>query len=239
MPKEVNGQTFVSTDEAAALLQTSRQSFYARAKPHLRVYRFDAKRAPWYKEKEVLELRDGKSVGKARIVLSGITADWTRHLENSGFRADTKLREAVEASLPEDATSLFGLEDERTFLKRGRMSLANGTPICSWDTYYPMELIDDALLAEIKRGAANDIPMALKGKHGLVVEEVEEWYSARMATFEEQTLLRLVTDEAVLILQRASYTKDKSKLVFYSHMVLLASWFEIKREYPVNIWSAA
>lgn len=236
MPKEINGQKFVSTDEAAALLRASRQSFYARAKPHLRVYRFDAKRAPWYSEKEVLDLRDGKSARKAKIVLSGITSNWTEHLESLGYRAETNLREAVEASLPEDAISLFGLTNERTFLKRGRMSLANGTPICSWDTYYPMELIDDDLLAEIKRGAANDVPTSIKEKHGIAAGHVEEWYSARLATFEEQTLLRLVTDDPVLILQRASYTKDKSKLVFYSHMVLLASWFEIKRDYPISIW---
>lgn len=237
MPKEVNGQKFVSTDEAAALLRASRQSFYARAKPHLRVYRFDAKRTPWYSQEEVLALKNGKSARKAKIVLSGITSNWTEHLESLGYRAETNLREAEEAHLPEDATSLFGLTDERTFLKRGRMSLANGTPICSWDTYYPMEWMDDGLLAEIKRGAANDIPMSIKEKHGIVVEHAEEWYSARLATFDEQTLLRLVTDDPVLILQRASYTKDKSKLVFYSHMVLLASWFEIKRDYPVGIWN--
>lgn len=49
-------------------------------------------------------------------------------------------------------------------------------------------------------------------------------YTAWVATFEEQELLQLLTNDPVFILQRVSYTMDKKMLVLYSDKVLLGSW---------------
>lgn len=238
MSKVVNEQTYVNTDEAAALLQTSRQSFYASAKARLRVHRFDGKKTPWYSEKEVIALRDGRQPRKPDIIIRGIRENWTRSLRAQGYEVLTKLCGVDIVTLPADAVKFFDLPADQQFVKRSRMTYADGTPICAWDTYYPTHLIDAKLLDEMKH-EVDDVVKAIKDQHGLIVEVAKERYMSRFTTLDEQTLFQLPTDEAVLILQRASYTKGKKELLFFSDMVLLGTWFSHEVEYPVDIWGAA
>jgi DNA-binding GntR family transcriptional regulator len=111
----------------------------------------------------------------------------------------------------------------------------NRTVICTWDTYYPLELVSE-ILEPMKRGVVDHVVEYIKEKHSLVVGRARDIYSARMTTLDEQNLFQLPADEPVLILQRASYTRDKKTLILFSDMVLLGNWFVHEHEYDVPIW---
>lgn len=236
MPKTVEHEEYLDTREVLAELEASKKLFYSNVKPRLQVYRFGAKKTPWYKKTDILALKSGKPVRKANIVISGILHDWTIYLRSLGFHAETIVRTIEIVTLPQDAVKTFRLSPEQRFIKRSKMSLADGVPICSWDTYYPLELVEGVIYEEMKQDFNLDVPRRIKEEHGIVVEVACDRFTARVASQAEQELLQLRTDEPILQLQRASYTKGKERLVLYSDMALLGSWFSPEMEYPVHVW---
>jgi hypothetical protein len=236
MQKVIKNEEYIDTREAIASLGVSKKSFYANARPSLRAYHFDAKKTPWYKKNDVLALKSGQLERPAPIIISGIFRNWTEHVRSLGFQIDTKSREIITTRLPDKAAAVFGIDPDREFVRRGRISFIDGTPICIWDTYYPLELVEGDLLASMKRDEETSVVSCLK-ERGLVIGWAKDRYSARLANFEEQEILQLSRDEPVLILQRASHTRDKKTLILYSHMTLLGSWFAPEHEYEVNVWN--
>ncbi len=220
-----------------ALLGTSKQSFYDNARRHLKPYHFDAKRSTWYSEAEVLSLKNGVAVRGVGIRLTNIQQNWMQDIIDMGYNARTENRGDVEiVTLPTDAVTAFHLPPAQQFAKRSRMTLVDNVPICLWSSYYPLNLVEGEILEEMRNGVAIDVVKRIKEIHGVVIRVSRERYSTRVTTLEEQALLRLVTDDPVLILQRASYTQEKQSLVLYSYMTLLGSWFASEREYEVNTW---
>ena len=49
------------------------------------------------------------------------------------------------------------------------MTLANGVPICTWSTYYPLELVQEKILEEMKYDPTLDVIKRIKETHGMVV----------------------------------------------------------------------
>ncbi len=237
MSKIVEDQEYLDTQEVLAELDASKKRFYSNVKPYLRTYHFDAKKTPWYRKRDVLALKGGKLARMASISISGIQRDWTSFLRASGYHAVT-IDRTIETGvfLPKDAIEMFKLPADKKFVKRSRMTIVDGVPICAWDTYYPLELVEGDILDEMKHGFEIDVVKRIKEKYGIVVGIAKDKYTARNATFEEQELLQLLSNDPVLILQRVSYTRDRQTLVLYSDMVLLGSWFAPEHEYEVNIW---
>lgn len=223
--------------ETMALLGTSKQSFYDNAKRHLKPYHFDAKRSTWYSKAEVLNLKNGVAVRKGAIRLSNIQQNWMQDISDMGYDARTENRGDIEiVSLLDDAITAFHLPPTQQFVRRSRMTLVDDAPICLWSSYYPLNIVEGEILEEMRRNVATDVVKRIKEVRGVIIRVSRERYTTRVTTPEEQALLRLVADDPVLILQRASYTQEKQSLVLYIDMTLLGSWFASEREYEVNTW---
>lgn len=234
MPKIINGEEFLTTEEVMAFWPASRNLFYKRIQPRLRAYHFEGKATPhYYKKTEVEALRSGQPIKRDPIVLSGILGDWTVYVRSLGFEAETKTISLEICSLPEEIRRTFHLSSERQFVRRSRMTLANGVPICQWSTYFPLELIGGEIFAEMQRDSSLDVLRRIREIHGLSVAWERDRYSARNASPEEQALLQLLTNEPVLVVQRACFSKDRT-LTHISHMILIASWFAVEHEFPVR-----
>lgn len=234
MTKIVENEEYLDTEEVMGELAASKKLFYASIKPNLHPYHFEGKKKPWYRKKDVLALKAGKPIRKAAIAITGMYGSWAAFAQ-SEYQAETDLRSIETATLPDDAVERFRLSADQQFIKRSRLTRVGHTVICTWDTYYPLELVSE-ILEPMKRGSADHVVEYIKEKHSLTVGRNRDVYSARMTTIDEQNLFQLPTDEPVLILQRASYTRDKGKLILYSDMVLLGSWFVHEHEYDVPIW---
>ncbi|HEU5374939.1 MAG TPA: UTRA domain-containing protein, partial [Ktedonobacteraceae bacterium] len=196
-------------------------------------------RPHYYKKSEVLALRSGEPLTQREpIIISGIFGDWTLHLRSRGYQAITTTQDIEQVTLPEEVRNTFHIPAERQFIRRSRMTLANGVPICTWSTYYPLELVQEKILDEMKRDSRLDIVKHIKEEHGIAPRWEKNRYTARSATLEEQETLKLLTNEPVLILQRGCWTDDRQTLTHVSHMTLLASWFAIEHDFPVSakVW---
>lgn len=238
MPRIEAGEEYLNGQEVMALWPASKNLFYDNIRPRLQTYHFGGRKKPhYYKESEVLALRSGKPLMQRNpIIISGIFGDWTIYLRSLGYRAET-VNFAIEiVSLPEEVIAAFQLPVSRQFARRSRMTLTNGVPICTWSTYYPLELVQEKILDEMKHDPTLDVVKRIKETHGSAVEWERNRYTARDTTLEEQELLKLLTNEPVLILQRVCFTKDKQILTHVSHMTLLGSWFAIEHDSSVRIW---
>lgn len=236
MPKIVENEEYLNTEESMAELGATRQRFYTNAKPLLKAYHFDARKMSWYRKREVLALKTGNLMRADSIVISGIFGNWTEHVRSLGYQVDTKNREIEIVTTPADAPATFGIPTGKHFVKRSRITFISGTPICVWASYYPLEFVNGDIHQEMKRNEDLDVVKAIKEQHGVAVGWSKERYMARLATTEEQEILQLLRDDPVLVLQRASRTSDKETLVLYSSMTLLGTWFAPEREYEVHNW---
>lgn len=235
MARTEENEKYLNTTEVRELFdRASKSRFYNNIQPQLRVYRFKGKKTPWYKEVEVLALRDGKPIRHADITITGIFASWTEHLGSLGYQAETVDTVIEITTLPEDVCKTFCLPVDKQMIRRERMSFADGHPICIWSTYYPVDLVGP-LLDDMKRGTSHVVEH-IRDSHGLVVGVTRDRYTSRITTFDELNRFQLSHEEPVLILQRASYTKNKKQFVFFSDMVLLGNWFVIDHEQEVDVW---
>src|SRR5260370_1292212 len=91
MSKIVENEEYLDTEEVMEGLAASKKLFYASIKPNLHAYRFDAKKKPWYRKKDVLALKAGKPVRKAAIAITGMFGSWTAFAQ-SQYQAETDLR---------------------------------------------------------------------------------------------------------------------------------------------------
>lgn len=235
MTRIENDEEYLNTKEAMKFFEAPNQRFYKIIKPQLPVHRFDGKTTPWYKKSDMEALKAGKTVRKADISIEGMFSDWTKHLEGLGYLAATLDDTREITTLPEEAIKKFKLPADRLFFKRERMSYANGVPICVWSTYYPADLLED-VLDDLVKGESIHVIEYIKDKYGFIVKSIEERYTARITTFEEEARFRTRNEQAVLTLQRVCCTKDDKDLVLYSDMVLLGDWFDAKRRYTVDHW---
>jgi DNA-binding GntR family transcriptional regulator len=237
LTRDMGGVVFLTTPETIQEMHTSRKTFYANIRPQLQAHFFDGKKAPWYKKTDIIDLKNGRVVRKASISISGIQKDWSMYLRSLGYRVGTIDRSIEEnVFLPQDAIDFFLLSASEKFVKRSRVTFANDMPICAWSTYYPISLIGGSILDKMKDSVEVDVVQLIKEQHNIAVSIAKDKYTARSATFEEQELLQLISNDPILVLQRASYTENREQLVLYSDMSLLGSWFAPEHEYKVDIW---
>ncbi len=239
MPRIENGEEYLNGEEVMNFWPASKNLFYGSIQPRLQPYHFDGKKRPhYYKKSEVLALKSGKPVTrKEPITISGIFGDWTVYLRSLGYQADTRNYAIETTTLPEEASFTFHISAERQFVRRSRITLANGVPICVWSTYYPLELVEGEILAEMRQDPTLDVIKRIREVHGITVGWEKNRYTARNTTLEEQELLQLLTNEPVLIVQRGCWTSDRQILTHISHMTLLSSWFAIEHDSSVKIWN--
>jgi hypothetical protein len=101
--------------------------------------------------------------------------------------------------------------------------------------YYPIGLVEGKIFGEMIEDPNLNVVTRIEEIHGMTVGWERSRYTARSATLQEQLSLKLLTNEPLLILQRACFTKDRQTLIHVSHMALLGSWFAIEHDKTVNV----
>lgn len=238
MPRTEEGEVYLNGQEVMEIWPASKKLFYDNIQPRLQAYHFGGRKKPhYYRQSEVLALRSGKPlVQRSPIIISGIFSDWTVYLRSLGYRAETVNSDVTLAELPAETLNAFQIPSTQQFAMRSRKTLANGAPICTWSTYYPIELVLGKIFDEMLENPTLDVVTRIKEVHGIFIGWERNRYTARDATMREKHELELLTNEPVLILQRACFTKDRQKLTHISHMTLLGSWFAIEHDNEVTIW---
>lgn len=239
MPKEVDGKTYLNTQEAREFFaNASPERFNENIKPHLHVYQFNGRKIPkYYALEECRELARGNLIGRPPIVISGLLKNWQEYVRAVGLHAETVTNVIEERVYLADETALieFHLEAELPMLRRERMTFVQRTPICVWSSYYPMPLVAQFLL-DIKHDLDFDIVKAVQEQRGIKIIKATDRLTAHLATQFQQEILQLSRPEPILRLQRAAYS-EAGNIVIYSDMALLSQWFAPSYSYSVSVES--
>lgn len=233
LPKIVQGEEYVTAEQAMELLGISRPTFYEKPILYLRVYYFDGKKRQWYSKRQVLDLKEGRIAQNPVIPIEGMFKDWTAAARAMGVPATTTTSEVYPTTLPHDACETFGLSPTLPVLLRGRLTLSRGIYLCVWNSYWPLSLVEE-FLPEIKANPDFSITGAL-AEQGVVVARAVEEVSTRHPSLREQEQMQMISNEPILVLQRACYS-ERGAFVLFSDMSLRGSFFKMRREYPVDHW---
>jgi hypothetical protein len=231
------GVKYITAEPAARLLGVSHDHFYEKSILSLTRYFFDGRRRPWYKEEQVADLKAGRIAQNPVIAIEGMYKDWTTDARALGIPVTTgmaTIRGIQEPLyLPEEVCAAFGLDGHVRMLCRARFSMANKLYLCTWDTYWPYALVEEFLPA-MKTDPDFSVSRALAAKGRSPVRAVEE-VSSRHANLYEQEQMQMVSNEPILVLQRACYGQDGT-FVLFSDMSLRGSFFKRRYEFAIPHW---
>lgn len=236
MSRTENNEEYLNTPEAIIVLGISKQLFYNNAKPQLRVYRFDAKKQPFYKKSDVISLKEGTTVRKPAIVISGLFKDWSAHVRNLGHAVETVDKDSFHvAPAPENVAAFFGITAGSDVVTRTQLNAIDGEPVCVWVSYYPVSIVKGEIFEEVTGNPRSDVVKLMKEKRGIAITHATDKIGTRLPTTMEQAQLKIVSNEPVFTLDRVSYTDDEKAVLFQS-MVLLGSSFQLSYPYQVEHW---
>lgn len=131
---------------------------------------------------------------------------WTIEAAQQGKVGTQKLLQVAEVSPPDEVRDALGLGREEPVVVRRRLVLADDIPVELTDSYYPVSIARGTALAELRkiRGGA----VAALAELGHAPRFVTESVHARMALAEEQEVLGLAGEQAVLVLSRLTMDEE-------------------------------
>lgn len=137
---------------------------------------------------------------------AGATDAWTAEAAAFGARGSNRIVSAGECPAPKFVATAFDLEKDTPVIHRRRIVLQDEQPVEIATSYYPTGIASNTPLEEpqkIKGGA-----ITLLGTLGYRAARVTEEVFAHPAADDESRALDLPRGEAVLSIQRVSYTED-------------------------------
>lgn len=228
------GELYVDTPDAIATLKMSRQYFYVNVRAKLQAYHFDGRAKPWYKDRDVRDLRDGKTVRKADVVIEGILKNWVVSVREQGHTAEVFDRESPRiVSAPKAVADVFAEYSNREVVLRARGGAIDGHPCCMWTTYYPIDLVRGDTLEAMLRDSQTDTMALIQAQHGLSIHHAKDQVTSRLPTPEEQVTLEIVPDDPILVLRRTSYA-ESGKAMLFQEQILVAAYFLMTYTYETE-----
>lgn len=235
MPKNVNGEEYVNLTEAQSLLGMSKQLWYNNVKPHLPVYRFDGRRKPFYRKRDVLALRDGKKVRKAFVVAPGSQKLWSDPMKERGCNVATVDYASPKImAIPEELACISGLAEGTEVVKRMRLNRVDEETLALFITYYPLHLVQGEILERMLRDDQTDAGRMLQDTNNVKIVRAVDVLSTRLATPEEQEALH-IGEEIVSVLHRVSFAGDNS-VILVQEIVMILNCFSFRYEYSASHW---
>jgi len=105
------------------------------------------------------------------------------------------------------------------------------------EVFYPKDILTNEAVTKMTKDPSFLPFKLIKNKYSLVIEHATEKILCRLPTTYEQKLLKIVRTNPVIDIKRVCLTKNKKKVITYSHMVLNANHFLLSYDYEVDIWN--
>lgn len=184
--------------------------------------------------------RAGVFVNKPRTRIPGITARFDLYLQEQGLKpVESNVGESAVVPAPADVAKAFQIEEGANVVRRMRVQGTTTAPYRLAENFYPVELVEDALLKRMLQDARLDVLLAIKEAHGKVIKRVHEDVIGRLPTAQEQELLKITRSTPVLEVQRTNYAEDDdTTVVMYNRIIFVASYFVLSYDYTTSLWTA-
>jgi len=132
---------------------------------------------------------------------------------------------------PGDAAQALGIAEKSPVV---RVAFRQGTATEYYrivENFYPLEFAGGLVLARMQQDEQFDVLQEIKKTHGKVVRHVHEDVMGRLPTQREQDLLKIVRSMPVQEVHRIYYAEDDKTIIFYSHLIFVASYFVFSYDY--------
>jgi GntR family transcriptional regulator len=138
--------------------------------------------------------------------VSGHRGDaWGAEAAEHGGKGTQKLLSVDEMAAPTTVAGMLGLDPGQPVVVRRRLMLFNDHPVELVDSYYPATIAQGTRLADPRKIPGGAV--AFLAELGHPPRRVREDVSARLATPDERTALRLDAPSCVLLLSRTLFTE--------------------------------
>ena len=105
------------------------------------------------------------------------------------------------------------------------------------ESYYPLGLVDEEMLVQMRQDVRFDVLAAIKATHRTEIGSVHEDVYGRLPTLEEQEKLKIVRNAPVFDIRRTNYAIEEdvkieqSQVIMFSRIIFVASHFVLHYEY--------
>lgn len=235
-----NGITYLTATEASKELGLSRQRFYESVKLMLRAHKITTRKNIYYREDEVMALKNVHHIEDMPIMLQGITGNFEKYMRSLGYEVSVEdLAVPTTIVMDKQIADVFGKSVGSPVIVRKRRQSVQGVHYRLVVNYYPVELADEEILAKMQNDEEADVPALIRNKHHLTIEYVHESVKARFPTREERGLLGIRSNVPVVEIKRTNYASDKRTMIMYNELVLMAGYFQLDYDYPTDRFKAA
>ena len=186
--------------------------------------------------------RAGIFVNSTQKHIPGITPNFAEFFQQQGLMLEeTDLDEPAIVKAPAEVAEAFNVEEGAKVVRRYRsQGVHQGYSIVPYrlaENFYPIELVDEEILEQMRQDVRFDVLAAIKATYLLEIARVHEDVYGRLPTSEEQEKLKIVRNAPVFDIRRTNYaveedrTAEQSQVIMFSRIIFVASYFVLSYEY--------
>jgi DNA-binding GntR family transcriptional regulator len=186
--------------------------------------------------------RAGIFVNSTQKHIPGITPNLAEFFQQQGLiLEETNIDEPSIVRAPAEVAEVFNIEEGTKVIRRyrsqGEKKGYSTVPYRLAENYYPVELVDEEMLEQMRQDVRFDVLAAIKATHMLEIGRVHEDVYGRLPILEEQEKLKIVRNAPVFDIRRTNYAIDEdvkveqSQVIMFSRIIFVASYFVLHYEY--------
>lgn len=177
----------------------------------------------------------GVFVNSTNVRLLGFTPNFYEYLKKQVPDINEEyIDKAALVKIPLEMAEDTKLPDDTIVLRRFKTQGTKQIVFRLEEIFYPKELLKaeaiDKILAD-----PSIIPLNIIQKDlGITIGTVKEKLLCRLPTSYEQKLLKIVRTNPIIDIKRTCYTKNKKKVISYSHILLNANHFLLSYDFDLK-----
>jgi DNA-binding GntR family transcriptional regulator len=186
--------------------------------------------------------RAGIFVNSTQKHIPGITPNLAEFFQQQGrILEETDIEEPSIVRAPAEVAEAFNIEEGMKVIRRyrsqGEKEGYSIVPFRLAENYYPVGLVDEEMLEQMRRDVRFDVLAAIKAIHTIEIGRIHEDVYGRLPTSEEQEKLKILRNAPVFDIRRTSYANsedvkiEQSQVVMFSRIIFVARYFVLSYDY--------
>lgn len=178
------------------------------------------------------------NVNRMRVPGLGRVKNFFDYMQQQGFDAfEETIGEPQVITPSKEMSKAMHLAKNEKVLFRLRRQGTKLTPFRLVEGYYPMSLITDSMLEQIKTDQHYYIIGNIQQNFKKSIKHIHEEIITRLPTIFEQEQLEIVRTNPVIEVTFINYDEDKKTVIMYNKMILNANHFLLSYDYEVGHWA--
>jgi DNA-binding GntR family transcriptional regulator len=180
----------------------------------------------------------GVVVSSQRLRVQGIAAPFDLELKKQGLTAfEENVDGPGKVPASDELAQTMGMKEGTLvawhYRKHGARHGNAITPYWLAENFYPLSLVDDTLLEQLRQDGRFDIIQAIKEKYAKITVRVHDDVISRFPTPSERELLGLKANAPVVEVRRSNFAEDDT-VIMANRIIFVANFFTLGYDYAVG-----